>query len=352
MKIAHICTPHGFGHITRQVALAQALKNFGVQSTFFCHQPHIVHNTLPEVPVYTKSADVGLVQPSTTQIDIQTTLQLLAKRCTEETIERWAEELLSFDLILADTPPLIFEASRRAHVPVLGIGNFDWAWIYQHYPRLEYWQKLFVKWQKNHHAIRLLPGPPLSSFHTLQEFHCIARPSSPYPLPKTSILISFGGITAHSLQSIPKIPNVCWVIAPPTPKIIREDILYIENVPYPNLIAGADIVFSKAGYGILNECLHTGTPQLWLHRPGFPETPYLESYAKERGDHIITAPLGSQTCTEELKRMIPILQKQKRERVPLRTEELAQWIIKNYGSCDVEDDVVFEVVEEDIVDEE
>ena len=95
---------------------------------------------------------------------------------------------------------------------------------------------------------------------------------------------------------LPQISGVTWILAPPCPRLQREDVLYIEDVPYQDIIAGSSIVFSKAGYGILSEAMRSGKPLILVERNSFPESPYLERYAEKRGDIILrggTKPMSS-----------------------------------------------------------
>ena len=69
--------------------------------------------------------------------------------------------------------------------------------------------------------------------------------------------------------------------------------MYVEGVPYPNIIAGCDIILSKAGYGILSEAMRSGKPLILVERTTFPESPYLEQYAEKRGDTVIRCGTGN-----------------------------------------------------------
>ena len=86
---------------------------------------------------------------------------------------------------------------------------------------------------------------------------------------------------------LPEIPEVTWILAPPCPNLQRADILYVEDVPYQDIIAGSSIIFSKAGYGILSEAMRSGKPLILVERTSFPESPFLEKYAESRGDIIL-----------------------------------------------------------------
>jgi hypothetical protein len=331
IQIAHVCTPHGFGHLTRQIALSSALNQWNVQSTFYCNNAPLVHDDIPNAHVINKTADVGIIQHDALHIDIPHTLRSLSTLCTPKALDEWAVELSQFDLVIADLPPLIFAAAKKAKIPVLGIGNFDWVWIYRHFPSLHKWADLFEEWQKEHTGVQLLPGSPLT-FDVQKTVRWIARKAEPTTLPQNSILIGFGGLGIQDLHKIPKIPDVTWIIAPPTPHIDRSDIHYIDSEPFTNLVESASIILSKAGYGILAESQRSGTPQIWMHRPSFPEASILEDFAQTKGDVIITHPWGTPKWEMALKHAISTLKTQQRAPQPLDNKHLAEWIINRYSS--------------------
>lgn len=332
MNIAHVCTPHGLGHLTRQIALAMSLRKHGCQSTFFCHNATLVHESLPSSPVIHKYADVGIVQPTSTQVDIAQTISILHQRCTQTAIEEWAKILIKYHLVISDMPPLVFAAAQKANVPVLGIGNFDWIWIYQHFPRLKPWAKTMIQWQKGHHAIQLHPGHPL---HCSIQAHgqWLARVGqTPLTLPLTNILVGFGNPSKEEIMTLPRIEHVCWILTSPITSVSRKDIKYIQSVPFPSLMNAVDIVFSKAGYGILAESRVSGTPQIWMKRSNFPEARILESFALSQGDVVISSPWGSQQWKKELTKAISSLKNIRRSPQKNDNNRLAQWIMETYSS--------------------
>ena len=52
MRIAILCSAHGFGHLTRQLAIAESLIALGAEPVFFTAAPGaIVHEWLPGAAV-------------------------------------------------------------------------------------------------------------------------------------------------------------------------------------------------------------------------------------------------------------------------------------------------------------
>jgi hypothetical protein len=99
------------------------------------------------------------------------------------------------------------------------------------------------------------------------------------------VLVSFGGLGLDGLDArLPRIDGVTWLLAAPMPRLDRPDCAFVEGVPYPALVAGADAVLTKPGYGIFAEAALAGTPVVWVPRGAFPEAPFLEAAMRARGD--------------------------------------------------------------------
>ena len=331
MNIAHVCTPHGLGHLTRQIALALSLKKIGCTSTFYCHNPSLVYESLPDAVVIQKYADVGLIQSDIQTIDTKTTLSELQKRCTSNAIEDWSTTLKSHQLVIADIPPLIFEAAKKANIPVLGIGNFDWIWIYNHFPALYKWSQKMKQWQHGHHMIQLYPGTLLYGSVKESAYWLAREGTNQVPsFPQTRILIGLGGLTTKEIHELPAIEHVCWILPYQLPIESRTDIISIKSVPFPDLMRSVDIIFSKAGYSVLAEAQVTGTPQIWMKRQSFPEASILESFAQANGDIVLSSQWGTKKWKNELQIAIHSLASAQRTPQKNENDRLAQWIVKTY----------------------
>ncbi len=295
MRIAHLCSAHGFGHLTRQLALGEHLRAAGQRSVFFTIAPAaVVEETLPGAAVVPWQADVGLVQHDSLTEDIPATVAALSARCSEAAIDALAAAVSGFDRAVVDIAPPAMEAVRRAGVPALVVGNFDWPWIYRHYPALRDTAERLARWQRPHRAVALWPGPGLSGFAQVRAGGLIGRQRPAHPLPPRSVLVSFGGLGLRDLsEALPELPGVRWVLAPPMAPLERPDALFVRGVPYPALVAGAAAVLTKPGYGIFAEAALAGTPLVWVERGAFPEAPYLTAAMAARGDLPLPCPPSS-----------------------------------------------------------
>ncbi len=295
MRVALICSAHGFGHLTRQLVLARALRALGASPVLFTAAPAVARSWDPSLEVAPWAADVGIVQRDSLREDIGATITLLEERCAPRALEALAEALGGTERAVVDIAPPALEACRMAGLPTLAMGNFDWAWIYRRYPPLGGWAERFAAWQAPHRALELEPGPGLFGFAGVEPVGLLGRRAEPWRFADGArrVLLSFGGAGLEGLQELlPELPGVRWVLAPPMAPLDREDCELVVGARYPALVAGVDLVFTKPGYGIFAECALAGTPMVWVRRLGFPEAPHLERAMSARGDRCVAVDPG------------------------------------------------------------
>ena len=288
MRLAVVCSAHGFGHLTRQLALVPHLQARGAAVTLFtAAPPAALADDLP-VAVVPWTVDVGIRQHDSLTEDLPGTLLALAERHADPAVDALATRLRAFDAAIVDVAPAGLEAARRAGIPAVAVGSFSWPWIYDHYPSLQAEAARLRRWQAPHPALSLWPGPglPAGDFRQAVSGGLIGRHAAvPHRLPPGAVLVSFGGLGLSALErALPRIDGVCWVLAPPMPPLDRPDCLYVEGVPYPALVAGAHAVLTKPGYGIFAEAALARTRLLWVERGAFPEAPFLAHAMHARGD--------------------------------------------------------------------
>ena len=283
VRVAIVCSAHGFGHVTRELVIAEALEREGAAVTVFSAAPAAI---LGAVRSEAWTVDVGIAQRDGLTEDPAATVRRLEEVVSEARIDALAERLRGYDGVLVDTAPPALEAARRAGVRAFAVGNFDWARIYRHYPVLRAWADRFAAWQAVHPALELWPGPGLRGFARVERFGVVGRRAEPVrPAEGRLALVAFGGLGLAELeQRLPRINGWTWVLAPPLPRLERTDTVWVEGVPFPALVAGADVVLTKPGYGILAEATLAGAPLVWLDRGEFPEAPALEAVMHGRGD--------------------------------------------------------------------
>jgi hypothetical protein len=180
--------------------------------------------------------------------------------------------------VLSDIPPIAFAAAHLAGIPSIAVANFTWDWIYAYYPRFEQAAPGVIDTIARAYghatlALRLpFPGGFQSMAGVTRDIPFIARRSARAPADTRRILgldgrrlIVLSSFTGHGL-------------ALPYERLAASGLTVLApaQVPpgglrYEDLVAAADVVVSKPGYGIVSECVANGTPLLYTSRGRFAE---------------------------------------------------------------------------------
>ena len=142
MIVAYV-SGHGFGHATRVGEVLRAAHARAPESgiAVVTAAPEMLfREALPATFAYRRlECDVGLAQRGALVIDEEETLArwraFEAERPQRvESEAAWLQKV-GASVVLADVPPLAFEAAAEAGVPAVGLANFSWDWIYRHLAR-------------------------------------------------------------------------------------------------------------------------------------------------------------------------------------------------------------------------
>lgn len=301
MQLVAYISGHGFGHATRSAAVLAALaaRRPGTRITVVSTAPEwLFRLNLPVPFAYRPAAlDVGLIQHDALRPELAATLAacqtLRAEReglvAAEAAFLRQAEA----DLVLADIPWLAFPAARRAGVPAVGLSNFSWDWIYADYAgaapeftrvaeaiRADYAQAALF--------LRLPFHGPCDAFPAVRDLPLVARRAGRAREtvrrilglngPRPVILLSFGGfdLGGIDLAGVGRLPGYLFLTTQPVadpPENLRR--IPLGGLPYQELVAQADAVITKPGYGIVSDCLANQVPVLYTSRGAFAEYPRL-----------------------------------------------------------------------------
>jgi len=286
VRIAFYISGHGFGHGARQIELIGAL---------LAHQPEleaIVRTTLrpamfdpvasDRVILQRLDTDSGLTQHDSLHIDEEDSARRAA-RFYETFDQRVAAEAALLEaaganLVVGDIPPLAFAAAARAGVPSLAIANFTWDWIYGAYPAFDriapdVRATIRTAYAQATRALRLpLHGGFDAMAAVTIDIPFIARRSTRDRADTRRAV----GATGERPAVLPSFG--AYGAALPIDELRRSGRLTVldpSHVPdgfrYQDLVAAADVVVSKPGYGIVSECVANGTALLYTSRGRFIE---------------------------------------------------------------------------------
>ena len=303
---------HGFGHASRTIEVINAVlarrpeTRIGVRTS----APRWLFDLTVKgkVAFSTLECDTGVVQIDALTLDEADTIRRawafhsdLVTRAASET--RVLREL-GAGLIVGDIPPLAFAVSASSGIPSIGLGNFTWDWVYSEYPRVRLAPSLLPAirgaYAKASMALRLPMSAGFESFSNVKDIPFIARHATrtreevckllKLPADKPLILSSFGGYGLPGLETdvLSKFKKYTVVTTASlsigrarkeTPAAerkgsfisVNEEAMYDSGVRYEDLVAAAEAVVTKPGYGIVSECIANDTAILYTSRGHFPE---------------------------------------------------------------------------------
>lgn len=305
MSVLFYVSGHGFGHASRVVEVVNALRRnrpdleIAVRTSA---RRWLFDLTLTRPVVFEDAeVDTGIVQRDSLRLDEAATVEA-AERFYATFDERIAHEAIvvaahGARLVVGDIPPLAFPAAARAGVPGIALGNFTWDWIYRGY---DGWTegatlgRIGDAYAAARAAWRLPMSGGFSSIHPVIDVPFIARRSCRgrddtrtqlgLPALQPLVLFSFGGLGlevefpdlrranftvittgSHAGAAVSRRDERTGAIQ------LDEARLYDMGLRYEDLVAAADIVLTKPGYGIIAECIANETAMLYTSRGRFVE---------------------------------------------------------------------------------
>jgi L-arabinokinase len=287
---------HGFGHSTRTAEVLAELRR--LEPTL----PIVVVTAAPaflfqglQVEVRALACDVGLVQRGPLAIDEDATAAACAAfqegwPALVEQESSWLRRVRARG-VLADIPALGFAAAQAAGIPAVGLGNFSWDWIYRELARgRAAMSAAAAAAAAAYGAAELLLELPfagdLAAFPRRERIPLVARKprltrgrareALALPVDRPVVLLSFGGfgwgVPRPDSRSLDPLRERFLFLDEPDVSRARLDSL---GLCYQDVVAAADVVVTKPGYGIVSDAIGAGTRLVYTERGDFPEYPIL-----------------------------------------------------------------------------
>jgi L-arabinokinase len=312
MLLVFYVSGHGLGHASRDIEVINAVLRARpeVRIVVRTAAPRWFFDTFLRGPFDLQpfEADTGVTQLGSLRLDLADTARRAAAfyATFAERVEAEADVLGALDAsaVVADLPPLAIAAAHRARTPAIALGNFTWDWIYEDYEEFERFAPGVVDvirgaYSGTTHSLRL---PFHGGFEPMRavnrDIPLIARHARHRPdeirrtlgLPRdtTLVLVSFGGygleipyreiaqngrfVLVATDREIPVPDSLAGASDPGgVLRVFRISELAAQDLYYPDLVAAADVVVSKPGYGIVSECIANGAALLYTDRGRFAE---------------------------------------------------------------------------------
>jgi L-arabinokinase len=303
---------HGFGHASRDIEVINALAERapGIPVQVRTAAPRWLFDLTARAPIdfHCIEADTGLVQIDSLRIDVPESIRragafhgMLDRRAAGEAR---ALDAAGARLVVGDIPPLAFAAADRADVASFALANFTWDWIYEEYEETAEAPGLLplirAAYARAAGAWRLPMSGGFEAFSRIVDVPFIARRSHRdpsdvrrhlgVPLDRPMVLSSFGGFGVRGLplDLVDCLDHCTLVVAEAT--IVRSNPAYLERREHPrrvvqisdadiydagyryeDLVAAADVVMTKPGFGIIAECAANRTAIVYTSRGRFRE---------------------------------------------------------------------------------
>jgi hypothetical protein len=299
---------HGFGHASRDIeiinALAERAPDLKIQVRTSAPRWLFELTARAAIDVCPVEADTGLVQIDSLRVDVAESIRRAAvfhadldRRASEEARALRAS---GARLVVGDIPPLAFAAAGGAGVPAFALANFTWDWIYEDYDEIAAEPNLLPAIREAYALARGAWRLPMSgSFETFAQIvdvPLVARHSRRdpaevrrhlgLPLDRPVALSSFGGFGVRGLP-LDRVDCLdrCTVVAAEATVTRSESTvdrtgsvvcladgeLYDAGYRYEDLVAAADVVITKPGFGIIAECAANATAIVYTSRGRFRE---------------------------------------------------------------------------------
>jgi hypothetical protein len=203
-------------------------------------------------------------------------------------------------------------AASRADLPAIAFSSLNWADLFRAYcgdhPRAGLIHaEILAAYTKARVFLMATPHMPMADLPNRRSIGVLAakganrRADIRHRLGFSSetriVLVTLGGIAGGRPTGVlPRLPSVHWILgeneAPNT--VSRPDLTALKDVGlgFLDVLASSDAVVSKTGYGTFTQIATAGTRALYVARPDWPESPYLESWIQTQAT---AAPLDRQS---------------------------------------------------------
>ncbi len=287
---------HGLGHLAQTAPVLNALRRI---------QPGLcltIASTLPEARLRERiegdfrlehrALDFGFVMEDAFRIDIPASAQAYRDFHAdwEDRVGREAEWLAGHrpDLVLANVAGLPLAAASRLGIPAVGMSSLNWADLFAHAFAGEAWagpiHRQMIEAYRNATAfIRLTPAMEMPQLANTVQVGPVARIGKRRrqdlldrlgAAPNEKVVIAaFGGIDARlPMENWSFSAGIRWLV-PQAWQFDHPQVATIESLgwDFTDLLASADAVIGKPGYGTFTEAACNGTPMLYALRPDWPE---------------------------------------------------------------------------------
>ncbi len=304
MIVAYV-SGHGFGHATRVGEVLREVREQapGIPLVVVTSGPETLYREAIPGPFEFRAqeCDVGLAQQGALVFDAGATAARWRRFASGypvllEAEAAWLRRVRA-RVVLGDIPPLAFDAAAAAGVSGVGLANFSWDWVYRHLalsqPDLGVAAEAAASAYGRARLLLQLPfAGDLSAFPRREPIPLVARrprgdreeTRRRLGLPDgTLVLLSFGGLGLPGFEAgvLGGLAGLQFLMEaeagtfPDNVTALRPKAWRSLGLGYQDVVAAADVVVTKPGYGIVTDAIAARTRLVYTERGDFPEYPVL-----------------------------------------------------------------------------
>jgi hypothetical protein len=294
----------------------------------------LLRDLLPDVRFAHLQTDVGVRQLDAIRIDAAATASALDRFFSDfdRSLARIESLLRDFQAhaIVFDISALAPAVAHRLALPAIAVSNFDWAFIYDSMVHIDprfatYAQRHRDAYRLATHLVVLPAATPMTAFDHARQLRLPGWTGRRSTMERADarrilgmldaqryVVLTFGGHNQLAINNDSGAAST-WCIVTIDASPLRDDevasdaiavvrkgngavtlrlavLRALHFVRFVDVIAAADVVVTKPGYGTVSELILNQVPSLWVSRPGFAEEPFL---AAELAAHTVTEQIDS-----------------------------------------------------------
>lgn len=286
---------HGFGHLAQvgPVLDALAARLPELRLTIRCGLPRekLVSRIAAPFDHLRAASDVAFPMHDAVRVDREASAVAYRSAHADwgNAVEREADFLrnLRVDAVFSDVSALPLAGAAHAGIPAMAMCSLNWADQLNYLFAGEAWAAPILVQLREAYAsaavfLRCVPAMPMDDLPNTREIPPVVRlgrscraalDERPGVSGERWVVVAMGGLGFDfSLQHWPQIPDVRWLV-PASVALDRADVTDFEalGVHFTDLLASADALVTKPGYGSFVEAAAMGVPLLYLRRDDWPE---------------------------------------------------------------------------------
>ena len=293
-KILFYVSEHGLGHLTRSIALIRELEK-EAQIMIRNSNESFLKKAVPSIPAFSGKTDQGpIISENSISIDWKKTFNSITDwysnfNSNVENEYNFIKKMKP-DVIISDISPIPLSASKKFDIQSIAISNFTWLDIFSKLDNFDL-NPIQESYENTSLCIKLPLSTSMDVFKQKKQVGIVCK----LPTDNNSSIRKRLNIDPSKFLILINLPKFFTVtlknfknfqVVSTGAKTSSKNTMFIEPwIEGQNLINSSDLVISKCGYGMISECLTTGTPFQLIADELHPEQNAMLKHLSDYGIH-------------------------------------------------------------------